>query len=94
MPRSNLEIYVDILESLIAKSPLNISAIMRKSNLNSTTVNQHLDLLVTKQLVDKSNHKKRVFYSITPKGTLMLKNFVKIKEAFQIEEKDLSLFSF
>ncbi len=94
MPRSNLEIYVDILESLATKSQLNTSAIMRVSNLNSSTVNQHLDLLVTKQLVDKINHKKRVLYSITPKGTLMLKTFVKIKEAFQIEEKDLNLLLF
>jgi len=94
MPRSNLEIYVDILESLTVKSPQNISAIMRKSNLNSTTVNQHLDLLVTNQIVNKINHKKRVLYTITPKGTLILKTFSKIKEAFQIEEKDLNRFLF
>jgi predicted transcriptional regulator len=90
MPRSNLEIYVNILEVLAAHNSLNLTSIMYEANLNNKTAKGYIDFLVTNELVNVTSlNKKRSSYMLTPKGNLLLKMFRKLKNTFKLEDNPL-----
>jgi predicted transcriptional regulator len=94
MPRSNLEIYVDILECLVIHNYSGLSMIMCEASLNKKTVTEHLDFLITNQFVNRIRLGRKSVYTITPKGMLLLKTFKCITDAFQLEEKEVNPFIF
>jgi predicted transcriptional regulator len=90
MSRSNLEIYLNILEAIERHGSLSITGIMYETNLNNKIGKGYIDFLTTNELVDVVNlNKKRSSYTLTPKGVLLLKIFKRLKSAFQLKEEEL-----
>jgi predicted transcriptional regulator len=73
---------------------LNITSILRKANVNFNQAKDYLDFLLNNSLIETVNQKRGVFYSLTPKGKLLLTILTKIEEAMGIEEEPISRFLF
>lgn len=90
MPRSNLEIYLNILEALAEYNSLNLTNIMYEANLNNKTVKGYIDFLVTNELVNVTSlNKKRSSYTLTPKGVFLLNVFRRLKNSFELNKEEL-----
>jgi predicted transcriptional regulator len=95
MRRSKLEIYIDILATLAFDGQLQITHIMNKANINCQVLRELLEFLIQNNLVEEKNRKKRIVYSITPRGMKILKAFEEIKQLFPLEgEKEHNQFLF
>ncbi|HYA77529.1 MAG TPA: winged helix-turn-helix domain-containing protein [Verrucomicrobiae bacterium] len=81
MKRSQLEVYVDILEVLAYEGPLMLTRVMHDVNVNCSMVKAGLDFLNKQGLVeDKINRKERKIYEITQRGVTVLTQFKALKE--------------
>lgn len=88
MKRSELEIHIQILQVLAQRSPLKITHIMHKANLNSNASKKCLALLIKQGLVEKRIEAKlKVSYVITQRGITVLKYFRELKQALPIIEE-------
>ena len=92
MPRSKLEIHVDILKALARHGPLKLTHIMYKANVNCSVLKQYLNFLIQHNLVEEQTlhqkrHKTRVVYAITERGQTVLKYFRELNSALQIIEE-------
>ena len=88
MRRSKLEIHVDILEVLVHWGPLKLTHIMYKSNVNSSVLEKYLGFLIKQGLVEeKIIRKGRKFFTITPRGVTVLKQFRGLSEVLPIIEE-------
>ena len=88
MRRSKLEIYVDILKALVYRSPLKITHVMCKANVNCSVLKEYLDFLTKQGLVEeKIIRKERKVYAITQLGMTVLKQFRELKEVLPIVEE-------
>ena len=89
MRRSKLEMYVDILSVLAHRGPLKLTHIMYKANVNCSVLNEFLDFLMQKELVEERTiKKKRSVYAITQRGLTVLKYFGELKRVLPIEEEE------
>ena len=85
MRRSQLEMYVDILEVLDHSGPLKLTHIMNKANVNCSMLKEYLDFLTKQGLVEKKIiGKERKVYAITQLGVTVLKQFRELKEVLPI----------
>jgi predicted transcriptional regulator len=90
MPRSNLEIYLSILEALEAHNSLTITGITYETNLNNRIGKGYIDFLATNELVNVIPiNKKRSSYTLTPKGVFLLNVFRRLKNAIGLNKEEL-----
>jgi predicted transcriptional regulator len=88
MRRSQLEMYVDILEVLDHRGPLKLTHIMNKANVNCSVLKEYLDFLTKQGLVEeKIIGKERKVYAITQLGVTVLEQFRELKEVLPIVEE-------
>jgi predicted transcriptional regulator len=74
MRRSKLEIYVDILNVLAQRGPLNVTHIDYEANVNYTILKEYLNFLMKQGLIEERVvGKDRVVYAVTDRGTSVLK---------------------
>jgi predicted transcriptional regulator len=86
--RSPMEMHVEILEVLAQRSPLKLTHIMCKSNVNCNVLKENLDFLTKQGLVEeKIIGKSRKVYAITELGVTVLEQFRELKEVFHIVVK-------
>src|SRR5665647_667714 len=93
MKRSKLEIYVDILEVLSQRTPLKMTHIMYKANVNCRILKEYLDFLIKQKLIEErvvGNGK--VVYTNTTHGKEVLKFFRQLDKMLPLlEEEDKTL---
>ena len=92
MKRSKLEIYVDILEVLSQRTPLKVTHIMYKANVNCRVLKEYLDFLTKQDLIEErvvGNGK--VVYANTSHGTEVLKFFREIDKMLPVLEEGKTL---
>jgi len=88
MRRSQLEMYVNILEVLDQRGPLKLTHVMYKANVNCSVLKEYLDSLTKQGLVEvKIIGKERKVYAITQLGMTVLKQFRELKEVLPIVEE-------
>jgi predicted transcriptional regulator len=88
MRRSQLEMYVDILEVLDHRGPLKLTHIMNKANVNCSVLKEYLDFLTKQGLVEeKIIGKERKVYAITQLGVTVLEQFRELKEVLPTVEE-------
>ena len=88
MRRSQLEMYVDILEVLAHRGPLKLTHVMYKANVNCSVLKEYLDFLTKQGLVEvKIIGKERIVYAITQLGVTVIKQFRELKEVLPIVEE-------
>jgi predicted transcriptional regulator len=81
--------YVDILSVLAQRGPLKLTHIMYKANVNCSVLNEFLDFLLQKELVEERTvRKNRIVYAITQRGITVLKYFGDLKRMLPIEEEE------
>ena len=89
MRRSKLETCVEILNVLARKGPLKLTHVMYKANLNCSALEEYLDFLIKRGLVEKRTlGKAKVVFAITQQGLTVLKYFREINQALPIVEED------
>jgi len=89
MKRSKLEIYVDILEVLSQRTPLKMTHIMYKANVNCRVLKEYLDFLIKQRLIEErvvGNGK--VVYANSAHGTEVLKFFREIDKMLPLLEEE------
>ena len=85
MRRSQLEMYVDILEVLAREGPLKLTGVMQNANVNCSMLRECLDFLTKQGLVEvKTIGKEKKVYAITQLGVTVLKQFRELKEVLPI----------
>jgi len=88
MRRSKLEMYVDILKVVAHKSPLKLTHIMYKTNVNCSILKEYLDFLLKQGLVEERTvGKQRVAFAVTQRGITVLKYFKELSLALPIIEE-------
>jgi len=81
MKRSQLEMYVDILEALANAGPLKLTQVMRNANVECNMLRDCIDFLTAQGLVEvRTVAKERKVYAITQLGVTVLKQFRDLKE--------------
>jgi predicted transcriptional regulator len=84
--RSMLELNMDILRVLAHHSPLKMTHIMHKANINSAKAIGCLDFLASQNLVQMSaRFSREKCYSITAKGNDVVKFFRKIMDLLPLK---------
>jgi predicted transcriptional regulator len=86
MKRSKIEKYFDILKCLASSSPLRITHLMYKANINCKVLKNCLAFLIDKDLVEKVACDGKVSFRITDEGKIVLMHFVELQEALMPEE--------
>ena len=82
MPRSKLEMHLDILKALACHGPLKLTHVMYKANVHHSALKQYLDFLIQHNLVEEQKlQKKRVVYAVTERGQTALQHFREINSA-------------
>jgi len=88
MRRSQLEMYMDILEVLAHIGPLKLTHIMYQVNVNCNMLREYLTFLTKQGLVEvKIIGKERKVYAITQLGVTVLEQFRELKEVLPIVEE-------
>jgi predicted transcriptional regulator len=83
--RSQLEMYVDILEVLAREGPLKLMQVMHDADVNCNMLRECIDFLTKQGLVEVNIvGKERKFYAITQLGVTVLKQFRELKEVLPI----------
>ena len=91
MKRSKLETYVKILKVLAQKSPLKLTHIMYKANVNYNVLKEYLNFLTKKGVVEvRVIDGNRMVYSITQRGVTVLKYVRELNQVLPIAEEDSS----
>jgi predicted transcriptional regulator len=72
--RSKLKIHIEILSSLACIGPMKLTGLMTRVGLDRTSLEEHLDLLTNRGLVDSQNlGEDKTFYVLTERGMMVLK---------------------
>lgn len=91
MKRSKLETHVKILKVLAQKSPLKLTHIMYKANVNYNVLKEYLNFLTKKGVVEERViDGNRMVYSITQQGVTVLKYVRELNQVLPIAEEDIS----
>jgi len=81
VPKSKLEVNLDILKILASQGPMELTKLMNKADLGQSVLEQHLDFLIQQNLVEEQNlGKDETFHVITERGLRVLKVIVPIIE--------------
>jgi predicted transcriptional regulator len=86
MPRSKLEVYIDIAKSLVEYGPLSLEEIASIIEIEADLLKQHTDVLIKQKIVqEKKNNNQDMLYEITEHGVKIIKFFkiVTAKKALQ-----------
>jgi predicted transcriptional regulator len=87
--RSNLEMYLDILNVLEGGGQLKLTHIMYETNINCFVLKEYLDFLMKQGLVEtRAVGRQRVAYSITQRGITVLNCFRELKQVLSIVDED------
>jgi len=73
-----MEIYIAILEA-VAKGKRKSTHIMYRANLTWTRLNKHLDLLISKGLLNEEENDGHAVFSLAQRGKDVLRYYVEIK---------------
>jgi predicted transcriptional regulator len=73
-----MEIYIAILEA-VAKGKRKPTHIMYRANLTWTRLNKHIDLLISKGLLNEEENDGHAVFSLTQRGKDVLRYYVEIK---------------
>jgi predicted transcriptional regulator len=91
MRRSRLEVHLDILLVLARGTPLKLTHIMQKADLNCNVLKECLLFLVSQGLVEKrvtaKHHSVFEFYALTKKGLSVLGYFREINQILPVLEQ-------
>jgi predicted transcriptional regulator len=88
MRRSKLEMYLDILNVLANRGPLEVTHIMYKANVNFSVLRENLDFLIKQKLVEERTiGKERTVFVVTQHGINVLKYFKELTKALPIIEE-------
>ena len=88
MPRSKLEINIDILKVLANKGPLILTHVTYATSLNYNVVKEYLGFLVKQGLAEAQNvSKQRVVYLATEKGLKVLEYLRELRQVLPIVEE-------
>jgi predicted transcriptional regulator len=92
MRRSKLEMYVDVLNVLAQKEPLKPTHIMYQANFNPNTLKESIDFLTKQGLIEeKPVGKSSIFFTITARGTSVLKFFKETNKMLTAIEEDAKI---
>ena len=70
---SKLKIHIEILSSLAFIGPMKLTGLMTRIGLNRTSLEEHLELLTDRGLVDSQNlGEDKTFYVVTERGMKVL----------------------
>jgi len=85
--------YLDILGVLERSGELKLTHIMYETNVNCCILKEYLGFLMKQNLVaeERTAGRQRVVYSITQRGTTVLKYFRELKQALPIVNEDHNL---
>lgn len=87
MRRSKLEMQVDVLNVLAINGPLKLTHIMYKANTNCNILNEYLDSLIKKGLIEKRIiEQEQIVFSVTQRGRTVLNYFRKLTQVLPIIE--------
>jgi len=86
MKRSRLEIYLEILGILNQTSPIKLTHIMCKVNINCGILKEYMNFMLKQGLIEERTAGKRLFYAITQKGIDVLENFQELKQILPVIE--------
>ncbi|MEM3726115.1 MAG: winged helix-turn-helix domain-containing protein [Candidatus Bathyarchaeia archaeon] len=85
MPRTKLEICVDILAALAHSGPLKFTNIRQKANYHANGLKEHLEFLERNGFVFKRTTKRKwTEYLVTKKGVAVLRRFSELKRLFAL----------
>ena len=88
MTRSRLETYLDVLEILAQKGPMDLTYIMCNAHLSCNVIEEYLDFLIKQSLVEERTiFEAGVVFSITQRGTTILKYFRELKQVSSLVEE-------
>ncbi len=86
--QSKLEMYLDILKVLRYNGPLTLNQILKKTNLEKTIFNKHIDFLTKQGMVEKRAAKtNNVVFVVTQRGTNVLGYFKEFARAPPLVEE-------
>jgi predicted transcriptional regulator len=82
---------VDILKVLANRSPLKLTHIMFKANVNCNVLKEYLDFLTKQGLVEeKIIGREKIVYGITQRGITVLKQLRELQEVLPIVEETVN----
>ena len=85
MRRSKLEMYIDILKVLAQRGPLKLTHVMYKANVNCSVLKEYISFLIKQGLVEEQTvGKRRLVYTVTQRGIMVLKYFRELKQVLPI----------
>jgi predicted transcriptional regulator len=85
MPRSKLELQIDVLKTLKNHGLINCTQIMYNVNICSAFLKQYLERLIEQGLVEKrTTSTRREKYVITPMGLKILGDYEEFSKVFTI----------
>lgn len=94
MRRSKLEMYIDILKVLAQRGPLKLTHVMYKANVNCSVLKEYMDFLLKQGLVEEQTvGKRRLVYTVTQRGIMVLKYFRELKQALPIVDENTNQIS-
>jgi len=88
MRRSKLERYVEILKVLAHRSPLKLTHIMQKANINCNMLKEYMGFLIKQGLVEERTVKKiHTVFAVTQRGITVLKHFQELTQEISALEE-------
>ena len=94
MRRSKLEMYIDILKVLAQRGPLKLTHVMYKANVNCSVLKEYISFLIKQGLVEEQTvGKRRLVYTVTQRGIMVLKYFRELKQVLPIVEENTNQIS-
>ncbi len=76
MPRSKLEVYIDVAKSLMEYGPLSLEEIASIIEIEADLLKRHTDVLIKQEIVqEKKNNNQDLLYEITEHGVKIIKFF-------------------
>ena len=94
MRRSKLEMYIDILKVLAQRGPLKLTHVMYKANVNCSVLKEYMEFLIKQGLVEEQTvGKRRLVYTVTQRGIMVLKYFRELKQVLPIVDENTNQIS-
>ena len=82
MRRSKFEIYIAVLETLLANGPMRLTKITCKTNLNYSLLKQAVNDLRKRQLIEETKINNSFTYAATPKAELVISQVKEVSQSF------------
>ena len=93
--RSNLEMYVEVINALAQKEPVKLTHIMHKANLDYVALKKAIDFLLLQGLIEESlEEEDKVVFTIIARGMAVLKYFGEANKGVPMVERTRSGLSY